>query len=403
MAERITDKLVRGLVKPAKGNAIIYDADKGKQKGVAGFGIRITANGAKSFILNYRNADGRDRRITIGTYGPHEWSVEAARKRAGALKKKVSLGEDPLADRVKLRTDPTVKDMCERHIEEYLPRKRPSSQRGDRQMMKRFIIPKLGPRKVASVKHADIDALHRSLKSTPYQANRTCALLSKMFSLAVRRGWCETNPCQGLERFPEENRTRHLTPEEIGRLTTALAACDDQRAANVVRLCLLTGCRVGEALGAKWDELDLDEGVWTKDAATTKQKTMHTAPLSEAAVILLKGIRADAPDSPWVFPGKVRGAHRVDIKGPWQDLRKAAGIEGVRLHDLRHTHASLLAAAGASLPMIGAILGHVKAETTMRYVHFFNDPLRKLTDEVGHVVNGTKPAEVVPIRKDGVA
>ena len=111
MAERITDKLVRGLAKPAKGNAIIYDADKGKQKGVAGFGIRITANGAKSFILNYRNAEGRDRRITIGTYGPDEWSVEAARKHPCTLKKKVSLGEDPLSHRVKLRPGPTVQYM----------------------------------------------------------------------------------------------------------------------------------------------------------------------------------------------------------------------------------------------------------------------------------------------------
>ena len=128
-----------------------------------------------------------------------------------------------------------------------------------------------------------------------------------------------------------------------------------------------------------------------------------------AAVMLLNGILADRqegddgkPASPWVFPGKVPGAHRVDIKGPWQDIRRDSGIEA-RLHDLRHTHASLLAAAGASLPMIGSILGHVKAETTLRYVHFFADPLRKLTDEVGHVVNGTKPAEVTPIRKDGAA
>ncbi len=405
MAERITDKLVQGLVKPAEGNAIIYDADKGKQKRVAGFGIRITANGAKSFIFNYRNAEGRDRRITIGTY-LDPWSVEAARKRAKTLKKKVSLGEDPLADRVKVRTAPTITDLCARYVEDYLPRKRASSQASDRRIIARIIKPTLGARKVASIVYADVDGLHRSLKATPYQANRVLALLSKMFSLAIRWGLRTDNPCRGIERFPEEKRKRYLSTEEIGRLTKALDDHADQRPADVVRLCLLTGCRMGEALSATWNQLDLDAGKWVKPGATTKQKTEHEAPLSAAAVLLLKGILAAAdggPVSPWVFPGQVPSGHLVDIKRPWQAIRKAAGIEDVRLHDLRHTYASILASAGASLPMIGALLGHTQPATTARYTHLFDDPLRKMTDEVGHVVTGTKPAEVVPLRKDGGA
>ena len=147
-----------------------------------------------------------------------------------------------------------------------------------------------------------------------------------------------------------------------------------------------------------------------KPGATTKQKTAHEAPLSAAAVVLLQRIRGAAPNnadggpvSPWVFPGHVPSGHLVDIKRPWQAIRKAAGIADVRLHDLRHTYASILASAGASLPMIGALLGHTQPATTARYTHLFDDPLRKLTDQVGHVINGTKPAEVVPIRKDGVA
>ena len=401
MAERITDKLVQGLVKPATGNAIIYDADKGKQKGVTGFGIRITANGAKSFIFNYRNADGRDRRITIGAY-QDPWGAEAARRQAKTLKEKVSLGEDPLADRVKVRTAPTIADLCDRYTEDYLPRKRASSQASDRRIIARIIKPKLGARKVTGTAYADVDGFHRALKATPYQANRALALLSKMFSLAIRWGWRADNPCRGVERYQEEKRKRYLSTEEIGRLTKALDDHADQQPADVVRLCLLTGCRVGEALSATWDQIDLDAGKWVKPGATTKQKTEHEAPLSAAAVVLLKSIRAAAggePVSPYVFPGHAPSGHLVDIKRPWQAIRKAAGIEDVRLHDLRHTFASILASAGASLPMIGALLGHTQPATTARYTHLFDDPLRKMTDQVGHVINGTKPAEVVPLHK----
>ncbi len=399
MAERITDKLVKGLDRPAKGNAIIYD-DK-----VTGFGIRITKEGAKSFILNYRNHEGRERRYTIGTYGP-VWSVELARKHAGELKRRIGLGDDPLAERNKVRDAPTVADLCSRYVEDHLPRKRASSQDSDRRIIARIIKPKLGGRKVASIVYADVDGLHRSLKATPYQANRVLALLSKMFSLAIRWGWRTDNPCRGVERYQEEKRKRYLSTEEIGRLTKALDDHADQRPADVVRLCLLTGCRMGEALGATWDQLDLDAGKWVKPGATTKQKTEHEAPLSAAAVVLLKGILAAAdggPASPWVFPGHVPDGHLVDIKRPWKAIRKAANIADVRLHDLRHTYASILASAGASLPMIGALLGHTQPATTARYVHLFDDPLRKMADEVGHVVTGTKPAEVVPIRKDGAA
>ncbi len=403
MAERITDKLVRELALPGKGNAIIYD------NRVSGFGIRVTAGGVKSFVLTYRNTEGRERRLTIGRYG--EWTVELARKHAGDLKRKISLGDDPLADRIKIRTAPTVNDLADRYIEDHLPRKRPSSQASDRGMIARIIRPRLGTRKVAAVSHADIDKLHRDMGvATPYQANRCLALLSKMFNLAIRWGWRVDNPCRGVERFQEEKRKVYLSTEEIGRLTKALDEYPDQQPANVVRLCLLTGCRLGEALGAKWADLDIDGGTWTKPGATTKQKTEHHVPLSAAAVVLLSGILEAAPKaedgttgSPWVFPGRGSAEHLGNIKHPWPAIRKAAGLEGVRLHDLRHSFAAVLASAGASLPMIGALLGHTNAETTLRYVHLFDDPLRKLADQMGHVVTGIKSAEVVPIRKDGVA
>ena len=182
------------------------------------------------------------------------------------------------------------------------------------------------------------------------------------------------------------------------------------KAANVVRLCLLTGCRVGEALGASLDQFDLSAGVWTKPSAETKQKSEHRVPLGKAAVMLVKDILASLPmdqdgkpEGPYLFPGRTPDAPMDNLKRDWAMIRKAADIEDVRVHDLRHTHASMLASAGASLPMIGALLGHTQPATTARYAHLFADPLRKAADEVGNIVTGKPSAEVTPIRQDGAA
>ncbi len=401
-SERITDKLVAGLRAPAKGNYITYDAaGDGGQRPVPGFGARITANGIIAFVLAYRY-NGTSRIITIGRYGV--WAVEAARKRAKELRQSIDAGTDPLAAKEADRAAPTVRQLADDYIKHHLPKKRPASQYEDRQMLTKIILPRFGSQKVAAITYGQIDALHRSMRDRPVRANRVVALLSKMFNLAVRWQYCTANPVKGLERYPEVKRIKYLNPEEIVRLTAALDAATDQRSANVVRLCLLTGCRVGEALSAEWEHLDLDAGRWVKPAAKVKQKIMHDAPLSAAAVTLLTRIRADGePDSPFVFPGRAHGTHLDSIKRFWHGVRDVAGLDWLRVHDLRHTYASILASAGASLPMIGALLGHQKSDTTMRYAHLFDDPLRKLTDQVGHVVTGTTPAEVVPLRKGDAA
>jgi integrase len=399
MAQRVTDKLVKELTEPAAGNQITYD-DK-----VAGFGIRITARGARAFVLNYRNLEGRERRYTIGAYPT--WSVERARKRASEIKREIARGDDPQGEKTATRKAPTIADLADLYITEHLPKKRPTSQAEDKAIIAKIIKPKIGNRKVAVISHPDINRLHREIsKSTPTRANRIVALLSKMFSLAIKEGWRADNPCRGIERNPEEKRHRYLNPTELGQLTTALNECQDTRAADLVRLCLLTGCRRGEALAATWDQFDLDVGVWIKPGATTKQKTEHRAPLSAAAVTLLTSIlegavkgEDDAPLSRYVFPGKTADVPLKDVREAWDSIRDAAGIPDVRLHDLRHTYASILASAGLSLPVIGALLGHTQPATTARYTHLFDDPLRKATDIVGAVVTGQKPAEVVPIKE----
>jgi integrase len=238
-----------------------------------------------------------------------------------------------------------------------------------------------------------------------------------MFSLAATRWEMRSdNPCRGLERNTEEKRNRYLASDELRRLTEALAVHPNQAAANAIRLLLLTGARRGEVLGATWDQFDLDEGVWTKAASFTKQKKLHRVPLSAPARQLLAEIKTAAdreaegakPEpSPFVFPAqraaRKSAGHLVEIKGPWAAICNTAQLSGVRVHDLRHTYASVLASAGLSLPIIGALLGHTQPGTTQRYAHLFDDPLRAATERVGAVVTGNgynKPgADVIAISR----
>ncbi len=290
-------------------------------------------------------------------------------------------------------------DLCARFEQDFIPRKRPTTQRVYRQQIDADILPALGPMKVAAVGHADVDRWHHTLsKRGPTQANRTLAVLSKMFSLAMRWGWRADNPCKGIERNQEHKRARYLSGVEVARLSAALAELPDQHAANAVRLLLLTGARRGELLAAKWGNIDFAAGVWVKPGATTKQRTEHRVPLSAAAVQLLADMRTQAAgDAQWIFPAR-GGGHRAHINEAWIRLRKAADIPDVHLHDLRHTYASIAVSSGLSLPVIGALLGHATPVTTHRYSHLLDDVQRAATERVSAVITGAASGEVVPFK-----
>jgi integrase len=392
----LSDALVRGLSAPTSGSRITYD--RGPDR-VRGFGIRITAAGTKAFVLNYTIA-GRERRMTIGEYPT--WRVATARAEARKLRQEIDRGIDPLGERIAEREAPTVAELCDRYLKEHAVKKRDAG-RGDAAMIRLHILPALRSRKVASIAYTDIDKLHRKLSATaPYQANRLAALLSKMFSLAIRWQMRPDNPCKGVERNQEEKRSRYLSGDELRRLTEALAVHPSKAVANAVRLLLLTGARKTEVLGAPWDQFDLAEGVWVKPSSHTKQKKEHRVPLSAPARQLLVEMKAEAGVSPYLFPARSGGGagHLTEIKKSWSALCKAGGISGVRVHDLRHSYASFLASAGLSLPIIGALLGHTQPQTTARYAHLFDDPLRQATERVGAIVAGSGKgdgAEVVEI------
>jgi integrase len=219
----------------------------------------------------------------------------------------------------------------------------------------------------------------------------------------------DDNPCRGIEKNPETKRKRYLSGDELERLVAALAKYPDKRSADVVRLLLFTGARRGEVLGMRWADLDLTGGIWTKPASSTKQKADHTVPLSAPVAQLLSGIREQQTAKrqalgEFVFAGNGDARHIVEIQTTWRRLCKTAKISGLRIHDLRHSFASQLASGGASLPLIGALLGHTQAQTTQRYAHLFQDPQKAAVEKVAAIITaaaGPPPAPPTPMPRRG--
>jgi integrase len=382
VAERLTDRLVRSLVPPERGNRVTYDSE------VRGFGVRITAAGAIAFVVNYRRrSDAVERRYTIGSHP--DWGVAAAREKARELKRYVDGGGDPVGDHVVEREAPTVADLCERFIEEHVAKQRPHTQRDYRAIIDTDILPVLGRAKVAAVDFTQIERLHHKVTlRAPVRANRVLATLSKMFNLAIRWRMRETNPCKGVTRNQEHHRRRYLSADEQARLVKALAEFPHRSTADAIRLLLLTGARRGEVLNATWNQFDLVSSTWSKPPAGTKQKEHHQVPLSAPTRALLVRLREQAEGSPLVFPGRDGKQAKQNITHSWALICKAAGIEGLRIHDLRHSFASSLVNAGFSLPVIGALLGHSVPATTARYAHLSHDPLREAVEKHGALIAG---------------
>jgi integrase len=376
---RLTDAGVKRLPVPANGNVITWDL------AISGLGVRITAAAHRAFVLDYYTRVGKRRRYTIGSFP--DWSVTGAREEARRLKRLIDGGGDPLAEIEAERGAATIADLIERFLEEHVSRKRPHTQYDYRVAVERHILPALGRMKVSEVAWADVDALHRKITKAGRrtQANRVIAVVSKMFSLAIRWKMRADNPAKGIERNAETKRKRYATAGELKRLTDALDQHEDQQAADIFRLCLLTGCRVGEAMAARWDNIAIAGGTWTKPGSTTKQATDHVVPLSAPAKQLLAALR-QRTNSPWVFPADSAPGHRVAVQKSWLALCKSAKISGLRIHDLRHSFASQLASSGASLPLIGALLGHSNPVTTHRYAHLFDDPQRAAVERVGRMI-----------------
>ncbi|MDP7150288.1 MAG: site-specific integrase [Paracoccaceae bacterium] len=389
--QKLTEKLVKNA-QPFEGRDYqLFDSE------LRAFALIVYRSGSKAFTIDYRHA-GRPRRMVFGRWP--EWSVSAARIRAKELRRDVDAGYDPLKQRQQLREQPRIRDLIDRYLIEHASKLAKTNEADQHSMMEKLVAPHWENRLVSEITRSDVDQLltkvaegrarpHKAKpnnrarklqgpKKTPIRANRVGEALRKAFSLAIEWGWREDNPASGFYRRLENPRERFLTKDEIDRLAKALDQDEDLRAADIIRICMLTGARVGEVRQSRFEQFNLDLLIWTKPAAATKQRKTHRVPISEDVAAIVRQRKLVVPKtSPWVFPGDVPGQPVIEIRRFWKRIQREAQIEDVRIHDLRHTFASLLVSGGASLEMIGKLLGHTQMQTTQRYAHLLDAPLRE--------------------------
>ena len=385
---KITKRSVEALTRPLtpdQGDVFAWDTD------MPGFGVRVKPSGVCSYIVQYSNRQGRSRRITLGRHGV--LTPDEARKLARQHLASVDKGSDPATEAQAARSAATIGSLCDRYLREYATaHKKPRSAAEDRRLLERQIRPVLGAHKVEAITRADMAKLHHALRETPYEANRTVALLSKMFNLAEVWGLRPdaSNPCRHVQKYRETKRERFLSAEEVTRLGDTLRAMQAEgrlhsTLAAAFRLLLYTGCRLSEVCAFEWAQLDLAGARVRLPDSKTGAKTIQ---LGAPALAIL----ADLPrGSRYVLPALTRPGEPVSshtIEHVWRRVRDAARLPDVRLHDLRHTYASWAVMGGASLPLTGALLGHSQPQTTQRYAHFANDPLRVAADDISRRLAG---------------
>jgi integrase len=373
---KITKRIVEAA-EPREKDYIIFDSD------LPGFGVRILPSGKRSYMVQYR-AGRTFRRMSLGMHGI--LTTEKARAEAMKVLAAVQDGNDPAAARDKARHDPTLQELGERVLADHAEHHcKPGTVVGYRYYLKTYINPRAGKLQVAAITRADIARLHHDLRFAPVQANRCLQLLSKMFNLAEVWGLRPdgSNPCRHVKKYPEKKRERYLSKQELAKLGEVLRQCEltgieSQSAINAIRLLIFTGCRLGEIMTLKWDFVDLENSALNLPDSKTGAKTVH---IGAPAVDALSKIQM-RPNNPWVITGTLPGARLTDLQPPWQRIRKRAGIEDVRIHDLRHTFASVAVVNGQGLPMIGKLLGHSQVQTTARYAHLAADPVKAAANTV---------------------
>jgi integrase len=403
---RITKRAVDALqCPPNRDRDILWDDQ------LSGFGIAVFPGGKKAYVVQYRQA-GRSRRITIGEHGP--LTPEQARSQANLILGAVAKGDDPIAERRDRRDVRTFEAVAEDFLALHVALKRKSrTQASYREVLNNHILPAIGSKQVVDVRRADVARLHGKLRHVPYQANHVLAIISAIWNWAAKRDEVKfaDNPAKAIERYPEHGRERFLTAEELGRLGDVLRMAEtvglpyaidetkpaakhapalenrrtvfDPFAVAAIRMLIFTGARLREVLDAQWQYVDAERGIIFLPDSKTGKKPIF---LNAVALAVLDSL-PHVDGSPFVFPGQKESRPRADLHKPWRAVTHAAKLDGLRLHDLRHSYASVGAGGGLGLPIIGALLGHAQAETTRRYAHVDADPMHRAAESIGQIIS----------------
>lgn len=362
-----------------------------------GFGVRVTPEGRKTYIVRYRTIGGAKRMLTLATHGV--LTTEEAREEARKALARAAMGGDPQGVKAERRAEMTVRELCELYMAEGTATKKATTLHIDRIRIKRHINPRIGNMKVTDVARSDIQRLMIDVgngnirkDATPHTrggkgaAARTVGLLGGIFNFAVEYGFIAQSPVRGVKRYRDNRRDRFLSPAELGRLGDVLSELEkdggDPRHIAILRLLALTGARKNEIARLRWSELDLERGLLRLRDSKTGPKIIR---LGIAALELVAALKPNG--SIYLFPDRRRPDQPVaNLDWAWVCIRKKAGLDDVRIHDLRHSFASAGLASGEGLPLIGKLLGHAHVVTTSRYAHLADDPIRAAADRISRNV-----------------
>lgn len=396
---RITTRMVEAL----EAGEVAFDDT------LKGFGVRRRTASASYFVK--KRIRGRQVLVTIGQHGS-PWTADTARKEASRILSSIGEGKDVARERSEARAKPTVADAFERYYNEHiLVHRKDSTAEGYAGQRDKYILPAIGKFRVDAVTTKDIKDIHTKAADQPYAANRVLALCSAFF------GWCEqkdiglrlpmSNPAKGIKKYKEARRETFLSSAQVAALGDSLAKHEaDGESPYVIallRLLVLTGARLREIMNLRWEHVDFERRIlFLPDSKTGAKPVILNAPAVEVLASLPR-----IEGNPHVIVGEREGACLVNIYKPWARISVTAGLEGVRIHDLRHTTASIAAASGSSLVIIGKMLGHRQASTTARYAHLNDDPVREATDAVGNKVGASimpkaKPVNATPADPEAV-
>jgi integrase len=435
-AGRLTKRIIDGLpVEPR--DYYFWDTD------LKGFGFRVRKTGARSFIAQYR-IGGRNtvvQRVTIGTYG--KMTVEEAREAARKVLAKAELGEDVAEQKAKERAEKTLADLCDLYLLEGCELKKASTLKSDKGRIARHIKPLLGTKRIGKITSADIEKFMRDVangktavdvktgkhgraivKGGKGTATRTVRLLGGIFTFAIKQRMLKTNPAHGVAKYADKKGERYLSTDELMRLGASIRLAETDglpwdidatkpkakhvaktnqqtkmspHVAGALRLLLFTGCRLREVLHLRWEHVDFERGLLLLPDSKTGRKTVV---LNAPALAILNELPRVGD---YVIAGESDEKPRSDLKRPWSQITKHAGLEGLRIHDLRHSFASFGAGGGMGLPIVGKLLGHANSATTARYAHLDADPLRMASNRIGSTIAAAlsaqpeTPSKIVPI------